>query len=78
MSMYYFMIQICSHFIGGSENILWTAYSPCIFKHTKYYLHFGGRAIAQAVSRWFPTAAVRGSSPGLVVWDFVVDKAALG
>jgi hypothetical protein len=25
-----------------------------------------GRAIAQAVSRWLPTAAVRGSSPGLV------------
>jgi capsid portal protein len=26
-----------------------------------------GRAIAQAVSRWLPTAAVRGSSPGLVM-----------
>jgi hypothetical protein len=37
-----------------------------------------GRAIAQAVSRWLPTAAVRGSSPGLVMWDFVVDKVALG
>jgi hypothetical protein len=36
-----------------------------------------GRAIAQAVSRWLPTAAVRGSSPGLVMWDFVVDKVAL-
>jgi hypothetical protein len=24
------------------------------------------------------TAAVRGSSPGLVMWDFVVDKVALG
>jgi hypothetical protein len=33
---------------------------------------------AQAVSRWLPTAAVRGSSPGLVMWDFVVDKMALG
>jgi hypothetical protein len=28
-----------------------------------------GRAIAQAVGRWLPTAAVRGSSPGLVMWD---------
>jgi hypothetical protein len=37
-----------------------------------------GRTIAQAVSRWLPTAAFRGSSPGLVMWDFVVDKVALG
>jgi hypothetical protein len=37
-----------------------------------------GRAIVQAVSRWLPTAAVRGSSPSLVMWDFVVDKVALG
>jgi hypothetical protein len=37
-----------------------------------------GRAIAQALSRWIPTAAVRGSSPGLVMWDFVVDKVVLG
>jgi hypothetical protein len=28
-----------------------------------------GRAIAQAVSRWLPTAAARGSRPGLVMWD---------
>jgi hypothetical protein len=28
-----------------------------------------GRAIAQAVSRWLPTAAIRGSNPGLVMWD---------
>jgi hypothetical protein len=27
----------------------------------------GGRAIAQAVSRWLPTTAARGSSPGLVM-----------
>jgi hypothetical protein len=39
---------------------------------------YWGRAIAQAVSRWLPTAAARGSSPGLVMWDFVVDKVALG
>jgi hypothetical protein len=26
-----------------------------------------GRAIAQAVSRWLPTAAVRGSKPDLVM-----------
>jgi hypothetical protein len=38
----------------------------------------GGRAIAQAVSRWLRTAAVRGSSPDLVMCDFVVDKVALG
>jgi hypothetical protein len=34
-----------------------------------------GRAIAQAVSS---TAAVRGSRPVLVMWNFVVDKVALG
>jgi hypothetical protein len=28
-----------------------------------------GRAIAQAVSRWLPIAAVRGSKPDLVMWD---------
>jgi hypothetical protein len=28
-----------------------------------------GRAIAQAVSRWLPTAAVRGSKPDLGMWD---------
>jgi hypothetical protein len=28
-----------------------------------------GRAIAQAVSRWLPNAAARGSSPGLVMWN---------
>jgi hypothetical protein len=28
-----------------------------------------GRAIAQAVSRWLPTAAAPGSNPGLVMWD---------
>jgi hypothetical protein len=37
-----------------------------------------GHAIAQAISHWLPTAAVRGLSPGLVMWDFVVDKVALG
>jgi hypothetical protein len=37
-----------------------------------------GHAIAQAVSRWLPTATVRGSSPGLVMWDFVVDKVSVG
>jgi hypothetical protein len=26
-------------------------------------------AIAQAVSRWLPTAAVRGSKPDLGMWD---------
>jgi hypothetical protein len=33
-----------------------------------------GRTIAQAVSRWLPTAAVRGLSPGLVMWDFIWTK----
>jgi hypothetical protein len=28
-----------------------------------------GRAIAQAVSHWLPTAAARGSIPGQVMWD---------
>jgi hypothetical protein len=34
--------------------------------------------ISQVVSRWLPTAVIRGSSLGLVMWDFVVDKVALG
>jgi hypothetical protein len=38
----------------------------------------GGRAVAQAVSLWLPTAAAPGSNPGLVMWDFVMDKVALG
>jgi hypothetical protein len=33
-----------------------------------------GRAIAQAVSRWLPTVAVRGSKPDLVMWDLWWDK----
>jgi hypothetical protein len=33
-----------------------------------YSIHMG-HAIAQAISRWLPTAAARGSSPGLVMWD---------
>jgi hypothetical protein len=37
-----------------------------------------GRAIAQAVSRWLPTGAVRGSKPDLGMWDLWWDKMALG
>jgi hypothetical protein len=37
-----------------------------------------GRAIAQAVSRWLPTAAVRGSKPDLGMWDLWWVKVALG
>jgi hypothetical protein len=37
-----------------------------------------GCAIAQAVSGWPPTAAVRGSKPDLVLWDLWWDKVALG
>jgi hypothetical protein len=37
-----------------------------------------GRAIAQAVSRRLPTAAARVSNPGLVMWDFVMDKSGAG
>jgi hypothetical protein len=37
-----------------------------------------GRAIAQAVSRWIPTAAVQGSKPDLAMWDMWWDKVALG
>jgi hypothetical protein len=37
-----------------------------------------GRAIAQAVSRRLPTAAVRGSKPDLGMWGFVMDKSGAG
>jgi hypothetical protein len=36
-----------------------------------------GRAVAQAVSRWLPTAAAR-VRVRAGMWGFVVDKAALG
>jgi hypothetical protein len=39
---------------------------------------FNCRAIAQAVSRWLPTAAVRGSKPDLGMWDLWWDKVVLG
>jgi hypothetical protein len=37
-----------------------------------------GRAIAQAFSRRLPTAAARVSNPGLVMWDFLMDKSGAG
>jgi hypothetical protein len=37
-----------------------------------------GRAIAQAVSRWLPTMAARVQTPGLVMWDFMMDKSGAG
>jgi hypothetical protein len=44
-----------------------------------YVSSSNGRAIAQAVSRRLPTAAARvGSNPGLVMWDFVMDKSGAG
>jgi hypothetical protein len=36
------------------------------------------RAIAQAVSRWLPTAAVRGSKADPGMWDLWWDKVVLG
>jgi hypothetical protein len=47
--------------------------------HSPVYLPwYQGRAIAQAVSRWLPTAAVRGSKLKLGMWDLWWDKVALG
>jgi hypothetical protein len=46
--------------------------------HVWELIRFRVRAIAQAVSRWLPAVAVWDSSPGLLMWDFVVDKVALG
>jgi hypothetical protein len=40
--------------------------------------YWHGRAIAQAVSRRLPTAAVRGSKPDLGMWDFVMDRSGAG
>jgi hypothetical protein len=40
-------------------------------------IYYTGRAIAQAVSRWLPTAAA-GFAPGSGQVGFVVDKVALG
>jgi hypothetical protein len=45
-----------------------------IFSYGEVRCLIESSAIAQAVSRWLPTAAVRGSKPDLVIWDFVVDK----
>jgi hypothetical protein len=30
--------------------------------------HTRGRAVAEAIGRWFPTVAALGSNPGLVMW----------
>jgi hypothetical protein len=43
-----------------------------------YLFRVLGRAIAQAVSRRLPTAAVRGSKPDLGMWDFAMDKSGAG
>jgi hypothetical protein len=48
--------------------------SAILYKGDERYFSY----MTYIVSRWLPTAAVRGSSPGLVIWDFVVDKVALG
>jgi hypothetical protein len=41
---------------------------------SRYFKYVLGHAIAQAVSRRLPTAAARVQTPGLVMWDFVMDK----
>jgi hypothetical protein len=49
----------------------WGRFSPSASvspgNYSTDYSTFIGRAIAQAVSRWLPTSAVRGSRPGLHV-----------
>jgi hypothetical protein len=42
-------------------------YTHCA--HTSLSIYQGGPAIAQAVSRWLPTAAARVRARGLVKWD---------
>jgi hypothetical protein len=56
-------------------------YSTALLRMKYPYYHLKpqlGRAIAQAVSRRLPTAAVRGSKPDLGVWNFVMDKSGAG
>jgi hypothetical protein len=53
-------------------------YSTCAVFTTLRLSLLSGRAIAQVVSRWLPTAAVRGSKPDLGMWDLWWDKLALG
>jgi hypothetical protein len=48
-----------------------------LFSKTSHELSWEGRAVAQAVSRWLPTAAARVRVLAEHV-GFVVDKAALG
>jgi hypothetical protein len=60
-------------------HIIMSIYKKLDTFRFNYYLTLelywvGGRAIAQAVSRRLPTAAVRGSKPDLGMWDFVMDK----
>jgi hypothetical protein len=43
-----------------------------------HFLHVEEGRCTQAVSRWLPTAAVRGSKPDLGMWDLWWDKVALG
>jgi hypothetical protein len=58
---------------GEDENHAQFQYEAGVMKKDLF-----GRAIAQAVSRWLPTAAVRGSKPDLGMWDLWWDKVALG
>jgi hypothetical protein len=48
------------------------------FWNTISYIKQCARAIAQAVSRWLPTTAVRGSKPDLGMGDLWWDKVVLG
>jgi hypothetical protein len=62
----------CDNIVRSSQLIspyTWKSKHVALF----YPLKWKGRAIAQAVSRWLPTAAAR-------VWQvgFMVDKVALG
>jgi hypothetical protein len=68
-----------------SRRWLWRMPSSGMWRRVDIFVNrrFGGtyrlgRAIAQAVSCWLPTAAVRGSSPGSGHVGFVVDRVALG
>jgi hypothetical protein len=72
--------------IFNHRILLWVFVVQSHFKIAPSVLHISiianplskGRTIAQAVSRWLPTTAVRGSKPDLGMWDLWWDKVALG
>jgi hypothetical protein len=72
----YYDLKIYKAVILTVDCIFGNNILKCAIVMINNYMPIGGRAIAQAVSRWLPTAAAR-FKPGSSHVGFVVDKVAL-